>query len=74
MKCLNVGYREVLRTGADELAAAIDVFTEGPTSANLAQVNSLWAKCWRILENVPPEKDPNAPLAPAVDEKIRIAA
>jgi hypothetical protein len=71
--CSNVAYRTLLRNAADALEARIATFNTELSDDALRMLNCDWMNSIRLLREVPPEGNP-APVAPAVEEEMRMAA
>ena len=72
-KCTNVAYREELRTSANEIGWAFAAVERSMSTEDMSKLVSNWSRAMRVLKNVPPEADPNAPLDGA-PEAARLAA
>lgn len=73
-KCSSIGVREALQRQADQLAEAINVFSNDRTETNLRWVNCMWVLAVRMLANVKPEPAPPTPPTATAEEQVRLVA
>lgn len=73
MTCINVDYRSLLRCMADAVQVHVEDLRRMPSTENMTTLNGVWSKAVAVLDGVPAEADPNAPLAGS-PEAARLAA
>jgi hypothetical protein len=56
-------YADALRWAADKIENDVRLLLDEPNEINLRALNGTWAYAQRILDKLPPEPDPQAPLA-----------